>query len=139
MILKEVYIIINLIAYSITFLSIWDLVLEIKNIWTFKLFNKIIIDVLFLICTINFTYKFTFNLANGYIPLLFFIFIIIGFFIYFLFLRSSYLSFINFILLRSIKLKPFIINLIKELFYNKELILFLRVEVKRFFALFKRK
>jgi len=137
MIKNEIFIIINLIAYSITYLSYWDLTLEIKSILISKIYNKIILDLIFLFTTIYFTYQFTFKLSSGYIPLLFFVFLIIGFFIYFIFFRHSYLIIVNNIIKILNKYKVRFINFIKELLYNKELFSFIKNELNRVIKNFK--
>jgi len=137
MIKNEIFIIINLIAYSITYLSYWDLTLEIKSILISKIYNKIILDLIFLFTTIYFTYQFTFKLSSGYIPLLFFVFLIIGFFIYFIFFRHSYLIIVNNIIKILNKYKVRFINFIKELLYNQELFSFIKNELNRVIKNFK--
>lgn len=137
MIKNEIFIIINLIAYSITYLSYWDLTLEIKSILISKIYNKIILDLIFLFTTIYFTYQFTFKLSSGYIPLLFFVFLILGFFIYFIFFRHSYLIIVNNIIKILNKYKVRFINFIKELLYNQELFSFIKNELNRVIKNFK--
>ena len=137
MIKNEIFIIINIIAYSITYLSYWDLVLEIKSVLIAKIYNKIILDLFFLLSSIYFTYQFTFKLSNGYIPILFFVFLILGFFCYFYFIRHNYLILINTILIILSKYKVQFINLIKELLYNKAFIRFIKNELVRVIQSFK--
>lgn len=137
MIKNEIFIIINLIAYSITYLSYWDLTLEIKSILISKIYNKIILDLIFFFTTIYFTYQFTFKLSSGYIPLLFFVFLILGFFIYFIFFRHSYLIIVNNIIKILNKYKVRFINFIKELLYNQELFSFIKNELIRVIKNFK--
>ena len=137
MIKNEIFIIINLIAYSITYLSYWDLILEIKSILISKIYNKIILDLIFLFTTVYFTYQFTFKLSSGYIPLLFFVFLILGFFIYFIFFRHSYLIIVNNIIKILNKYKVRFINFIKELLYNQELFSFIKNELNRVIKNFK--
>ena len=126
-----------LIAYSITYLSYWDLILEIKSILISKIYNKIILDLIFLFTTIYFTYQFTFKLSSGYIPLLFFVFLILGFFIYFIFFRHSYLIIVNNIIKILNKYKVRFINFMKELLYNQELFSFIKNELNRVIKNFK--
>ena len=98
MINLEIKIIVNIIAFSILFFSTWDLYISIKSKFIKKRFLNIFFDLLFILITIYITYTYTYLLASGYIPQLFIVFLILGYLVYYLFLRKKYLLVIDKIL-----------------------------------------
>ena len=118
MIKQETFIIFNLIIYSISFFAYWDLIVYLKTFLLTSFFSKLITELIFFFSSILITFKFIDNLNNGVVPLLFFIFIIIGFFTYFLFLRDDYLLKVKNITVFIGKFKIKFIKLFKKIFYS---------------------
>ena len=134
MINVELKIIINLFAYSILFFSFWDLYVNIKDVYFKNKILKFLLDILFIILITVYTFKYTYLLHEGYIPGLFFVFILLGYLIYYNFLKSSF----NKITLRIlISIKIFISKIciiIKPFIYSNSIFTYL---IKTFNKIFK--
>lgn len=109
----ELKVLIYIIAYGIYYFSSSDLLIYILN----KFKNKIVgvlLEVLYLFVQVFVTYNFCYKLENGYIPIYFMLFIIIGFLLYYLFMREYFNKCLDFIYKFIIKIKPFF----SHLFYS---------------------
>ena len=133
MINLEIKIIVNIIAFSILFFSTWDLYILIKNKFIKKRFLNIFFDLLFILITIYITYTYTYLLASGYIPQLFIVFLILGYLVYYLFLRKKYLLVIDKILSFLSYLLNYIRKFLRPVFYSKKLLFYLKMQVIKIF------
>jgi hypothetical protein len=90
--------------------------------------------------TIYFTYKFSYSLAYGYVPIHFLLFLISGFLLYYL-IRNNYIEGLLIIYDLFKKIKKVLIKIIVFLCYPKEVIgiflLMLRIIKKTIFNFFK--
>ncbi len=133
MINLEIKIIVNIIAFSILFFSTWDLYILIKSKFIKKRFLNIFFDLLFILITIYITYTYTYLLASGYIPQLFIVFLILGYLVYYLFLRKKYLLVIDKILSFLSYLLNYIRKFLRPVFYSKKLLFYLKMQVNKIF------
>ena len=122
--LDEIRIIVYLIGYGIFIISTYDTLFLITE--KINKIIKTIISFVYIITIVYFTYEFSYVLSNGYIPIHFILFLIIGFLIYYL-IRKKYIEglLIMYSFLKKIK-KP-IIKLIIFLCYPKEVISIIKV------------
>ncbi len=136
---KEFYIIISLIFFGIYLISTYDIVLQFQNFFRKKKIKTYIIEICFNVLQIFITIKFSQNIANGYIPVYFIIFLIIGVIIYYYtsrnFLKKEIQTFLEFYK----KYEPKIKNFLKEFIYSKELINLIKKELKRYKPIFNKK
>ena len=110
----ELKILIYIIAYGIYYFASSDVLIYIIN----KIKKKIVViifEVLYLIIQIYITYNFCYKLENGYIPIYFMLFIVIGFLLYFLFMREYFNKCLDFICIFINKSKP----IFAHLFFSK--------------------
>lgn len=106
----ELKVLIYIIIYGIYYFASSDVLIYIIN----KLKKKVVIiisEVLYLIIQIYITYNFCYKLEDGYIPIYFMLFIVIGFLLYFLFMRDYFIKCLDFIGVIYTKIKPFFIHL----------------------------
>lgn len=96
---EDVKIVLLLVAFGIYIVASIDL---IQRIYPFEKAKKKLsyiyyyaIQLLYVIVQLIVTYYFTFNMAKGYVPLYFFVFVIVGFVIYYILLRVKYLEKVN--------------------------------------------
>lgn len=134
---KEIYIIVNLIFFGIYLISTYDFIIQIQKKLKNNKFKIYLIEITFNILQILLTIKFSQNLANGYIPSYFIIFLIIGVVIYYYTSRKIFINTIHKILNIYIVNKKRIKNFIQEMFYSKEIINLLKKELKRYTQIFK--
>ena len=117
--IEEVRIIIYLIGYGIFIISMYDTLFLIT-----KKINKVLktmINLIYIIGTIYFTYEFSYILAKGYIPIHFILFMISGFLIYWL-IREKYIEGLKMIYSFLKKIASPIIKILIFLCYPKEFI-----------------
>ncbi len=121
---EEVRIMVYIISFGVFCLSSYDTLLYlIKNI---KKIPNLIIQSIFSLIMIYFTYEFSYKLAYGYIPIHYILFLIIGFIIYKL-IRKEYLEGLNLLTTIFLKIKPKIIKIMVFLLYPKEFIAGIKV------------
>lgn len=88
-----------LIAFGIYVVATLDLIQRIYPFDKIKYKRNYIyyylIQIIYVLIQIIVTYYFTFNMAKGYVPVYFFVFVILGIVIYYMLLRKNYLIVIN--------------------------------------------
>lgn len=89
---EEVFISIYLIIYGIYIFLIYDLFYLVINKLKIKKVFSILFELLFCLLQIYITYKFSYNLASGYIPIYFILFIFVGLIIYIKFIKNSFIK-----------------------------------------------
>lgn len=136
---KELYIIISLIFFGIYLISTYDIILQMQIFLKHKKTKSFIIEIFFNILQILITIKFSQNIANGYIPAYFIIFLIIGVIIYYYTSRNFLKKEIQIFLKLYKKYEPKIKNFLKEFIYSKELINLIKKELKRYKPIFNKK
>lgn len=136
---KELYIIISLIFFGIYLISTYDIILQMQIFLKHKKTKSFIIEIFFNILQILITIKFSQNIANGYIPAYFIIFLIIGVIIYYYTSRNFLKKEIQIFLKLYKKYEPKIKNFLKEFIYSKELINLIKKELRRYKPIFNKK
>ena len=139
MIIEELKIIIVLIILSIFFLSFLDFISRIKDTLIKNKIWYLLLDLIFIIINVLVTINISNNLANGYIPSLFFIFIVIGVIIYVLLIKMRWLKRINFFLNIVNNNKKIVVNNIRKMIYSKTLLTLFVKEFGRYKRIFKSK
>lgn len=134
---KEIYIIVNLIFFGIYLISTYDFIIQIQKKLNNNKFKIYLIEIIFNILQILLTIKFSQNIADGYIPSFFIIFLIIGVIIYYYTSRKAFINTINKIFNIYIINEKRIKKFFQELFYSKEIINLLKKELKRYAQIFK--
>jgi len=88
-----------LIAFGIYVVATIDLIQRIYPFYKIKYKRNYIcyylIQIIYVLLQIIATYYFTFNMAKGYVPIYFFVFVILGIVIYYMLLRKNYLIVVN--------------------------------------------
>lgn len=88
-----------LIAFGIYVVATIDLIQRIYPFDKIKYKRNYIyyylIQIIYVLLQIIVTYYFTFNMAKGYVPIYFFVFVILGIVIYYMLLRKNYLIVVN--------------------------------------------
>ena len=88
-----------LVAFGIYVVATLDLIQRIYPFDKIKYKRNYIyyylIQIIYVLLQIIVTYYFTFNMAKGYVPVYFFVFVILGIVIYYMLLRKNYLIVIN--------------------------------------------
>ena len=131
----EIKIIINLLAYSIFFFSFWDLYINIKDIYFKNKIFKFALDLLFILFISLYTFKYTYLLHEGYIPGLFFVFILIGYILYYNFIKISFNK-TTLIILGNIKIfLNKIYRIIKPLLYSNSIFTYLKKTFNKIFKI----
>ena len=113
----EFKILIYIIAFGIYYFSVSDILIYIIDKKDRKKIFKVILEIIYLISQIYITYDFCYKLDKGYIPIYFLLFIIIGFILYYLFMREYFIKCLDFISKILTKITPSF----KHLFYSKTL------------------
>lgn len=94
-----------LIAFGIYVVATIDLIQRIYPFDKIKYKRNYIyyylIQIIYVLLQIIVTYYFTFNMAKGYVPIYFFVFVILGIVIYYMLLRKNYLIVVNKIITAS--------------------------------------
>lgn len=134
----ELKILIYIIAYGIYYFAISDLIIFLEEKLHFKKINKIIIEFAYLVTQIFITYNFCYKLDSGYLPIYFLLFIIIGFLLYYLFMRDYFLKILTLIIKIIFKFTPsfkhliYSNTLIKKIFSKlKHMLIKFRILLKR--------
>lgn len=86
---EEVYISIYLVSFGIYIISTYDVFYIVLSYLRINNIIKKIIEVIFCLINIYITYLFSYNLSNGYIPIYFILFFIVGVVIYYKFLSMK--------------------------------------------------
>ncbi|MBR2138280.1 MAG: hypothetical protein IJ966_03150 [Bacilli bacterium] len=108
----EFKILVYIIAFGIYYFAVSDVLLYIVEKKKNKKIYKILLEVVYLISQVYITYNFCYRLENGYIPIYFLLFIIIGFLLYYLFMRTYFIKCLDFISNLLIKVKPLLLHLL---------------------------
>lgn len=124
----EIKILVYIIAYGIYYFAASDVIIYLEERYHFKKVPKLILEFIYLIVQIFLTYNFCYKLESGYIPIYFLLFIIIGFLLYYLFMRDYFIKTLNMGSKLLTKLKP----ILNHLFYSVTII-------KKFTSLVKSK
>lgn len=135
---EEIYISIYLIVFGIYLLSTYDILLIIIDRIKFKKWFKIIIELIFFILQIFVTYRFSFELANGYIPIYFILFVLIGIILYYKILRNPFIKIINQSLSLIIKISKILWRYFVHLLYSKTLITYIKNLIINIICIFKK-
>lgn len=122
----EIRIMFYLIGYGVFCISSYDLVMLLKFK---KTRNKNIILSIYSILILYISIEFSYKLANGYVPIHFILFMIIGFLIY-ITIRKSFLQGITYLYEIYLKIKKPIYKIICFLVYPKEIINIIKVCIK---------
>ena len=111
----ELKILVYILSFGIYYFAVSDILIYIvdkkKNNKVFKL----IVEIIYLVSQLYLSYDFCYKLDDGYIPVYFLLFIIIGFILYYLFMREYFIKCLDFISKIFNKLTPYI----KHLLYSK--------------------
>lgn len=119
---EEVYISIYLIIYGIYIFLIYDLFYLVINKLKIKKVFSILFELLFCLLQIYITYKFSYNLASGYIPIYFILFIFVGLIIYIKFIKNSFTKQMTKILLYFFIVYKSVSNKLVHLFVSTRII-----------------
>lgn len=113
----EIRIIFYLISYGIFIITMYDLFLLA---YQKKKVVRHILEIMFWLVMIYLTYQFSYHLHDGYIPIYFAFFLLIGGLIYIKWLKKPMIEGANMIKILCQKLKKPLKKLIIFLFYSKE-------------------
>ena len=108
----ELKILVYILSFGIYYFAASDLLIYIVDRKKQKKLVKILFEIIYLISQVYITFNFCYNLDNGYIPIYFMIFIIIGFMLYYLFANT--LLYITFLVLQTTR----VTNIIKSFYKN---------------------
>ncbi len=132
---EELRIMVYLISYGIFCISSYDTLLFFINNLN-KIF-KIGVSIIYSFLVIYFTYEFSYVLANGYIPIHFILFLVLGFFIYFV-TRKTYLEGLTYIKGALIKIRKPVFKIMIFLVYPKEIIDIIKLILETILTTFKK-
>jgi hypothetical protein len=129
----ELKILVYILSFGIYYFAASDLLIYIVDRNKKKKIVKILFEIIYLISQVYITFNFCYNLDNGYIPIYFMIFIIIGFMLYYLFMRNYFIKCLDFVFKIYDKITPKFIHLLYSvtLFKNKIKSSKLRGKLKR--------
>lgn len=113
----EIKILIYIIIFGIYYFAVSDVLIYIIERKNKNKVLKVILEIIYLISQIYISYDFCYKLDNGYIPIYFILFIIIGFLLYYLLMREYFIKCLDFITKIFNKLLPFF----KHLLYSSTL------------------
>lgn len=119
---EEINVLIYLIIYGIFIISTYDSVLYFSNHLINKKCIRIIIEIIYCIIQLIIAYIFSYNLADGYIPIYFILLIVVGVYSYILFFKKRLFNILDYILKNIIKHKKLIKWLLVNLIYSPSLI-----------------
>lgn len=122
----ELKIILYIITYGIYYYAVSDLVIFIEEKHKLKKIQKLFLELIYLISQIYITYRFCYRLDDGYIPIYFLLFIVIGFLLYYLLMKDGF----NFIIKKIDFLIIKIVPKIKHLFYSPSIVKLIKNKVK---------
>ncbi|MBE6130105.1 MAG: hypothetical protein E7183_00070 [Erysipelotrichaceae bacterium] len=128
----EFKILVYILIYGIYYFAVSDILVYIVEKKKRNKIFKLIIEIIYLISQLYITYDFCYKLDDGYIPIYFLLFIIIGFLLYYLFMREYFIKCLDFINKILNKVIPYF----KHLFYSKTLF---KVKFKKIFKKRKNK
>ncbi len=128
----ELKILVYILIYGIYYFAVSDILVYIVEKKKRNKIFKLIIEIIYLISQLYITYDFCYKLDDGYIPIYFLLFIIIGFLLYYLFMREYFIKCLDFINKILNKVIPYF----KHLFYSKTLF---KVKFKKIFKKRKNK
>lgn len=122
----ELKILVYILVYGIYYFAASDILVYIVDKKKNNKIFKVIIEVLYLLSQVYISYEFCFKLDNGYIPIYFLLFIIIGFLLYYLFMREYFIKCLDFISKILTKIKPYFTHL----FYSNTIF---KIQFKKIF------
>lgn len=122
----ELKILVYILIYGIYYFAVSDVLVYVVEKKKRKKIFKVIIEVIYLISQLYITYDFCYKLDDGYIPIYFLFFIVIGFLLYYLFMREYFIKCLDFIGKILNKIIPYF----KHLFYSNTLF---KVKFKKIF------
>lgn len=128
---EEIYIFVYLVCFSIYLVSTYDALIYILKNLKIKRVGCIISELIFCAIQIIITYYFSYNLADGYIPIYCILFLIGGWVLYFKFLRKPFLKVVEVINKGLIKAKPYIKKFLKNTIYSPKFINLIKKAFKR--------
>lgn len=128
----ELKILVYILVYGIYYFAVSDVLVYIVEKKKRNKVFKLIIEIVYLLSQLYITYDFCYKLDDGYIPIYFLLFIIIGFLLYYLFMREYFIKCLDFISKMLNKVIPYF----KHLFYSKTLF---KVKFKKIFKKRKNK
>ncbi len=136
---EEIHIIICLIFFGIYLVSTYDAILQIEKWFKFKKIKTYLIEIIFNLFQILITIRFSSKIANGYIPVYFILFFIIGIVIYYYVSRKLFVKEINFGLKIIKQKEPKIKKFLKEFVYSEEIMNSFKKNLKRYKQILVRK
>lgn len=113
----ELKILIYIIAFGIYYFAVSDVLIYILEKNKKRKILKVVLEIIYLVSQVYISYDFCYKLDDGYIPIYFLLFIIIGFLLYYLFMREYFHKCLDLITIITKKITPHI----KHLFYSKAL------------------
>lgn len=135
----EIKILIYIVAYGIYYFAVSDLIIYLEERYHFKKIPKLILELVYLIIQIFLTYNFCYKLESGYIPIYFLLFIIIGFLLYYLFMRDYFLKSLTFTSNCLIKIKPLFSHLLYSVTIFKKITKIVKTKIKQLKVVFSNK
>lgn len=133
---EEISIIIYLILFGIYLVSTYDLILQIEKWLKFKKIKTYLLEIIFNILQILITIRFSSKIANGYIPVYFILFFIIGVVIYYYTSRKLFIKQIRKSLDFYKSKEPKIKKFFKECIYSEEIAKNVKKNLKRYKKIF---
>lgn len=130
----ELRILLYIISFGIYYFSFTDLVIFIEEKYKLNKIFKTILEIIYLILQVFLTYNFCYNLDYGYIPIYFMLFIIIGFLIYYLFIKDSFIKTLNYLSKIISKITPLFIHL----WYSKSIFKTIKITFKKWYLKIKK-
>ena len=126
----ELKILVYIISFGIYYFAVSDLLIYIVDRNKKKKVVKLIYEIIYLISQVYITYNFCYNLDNGYIPIYFILFIIIGFILYYLFMRNYFIKCFDFTFKICDKISPKFIHLLYSVTMFKKKIKWSKLNLK---------
>ncbi len=115
---EEVYVLLYFISFGIYLFSTMDLVEYISNNIKKKVL-KVIVIIIYWIIQIYITFIFSYHLLDGYLPIYFLLFIVMGYYLYYHFFKKKFLKIINIGYLIIKKLSKILKKLLVPFIYSK--------------------
>ncbi len=126
----EIKIIVYIIAYGIYYFAVSDFIIYLEDHYKLKKIPKLILEFIYLIMQIFITYNFCYKLESGYIPIYFLLFIIIGFLLYYLFMREYFIKTLKIISKYLAKGFNYLKPVLKHLLYSTTIIKKISILIK---------
>lgn len=135
---EEVYIAVYLILFGVYLLSTYDALSYLKK--QIKMPKAIAIgsEIIFCLLQVYITYIFSYRLQDGYIPIYFILFMLLGWFIYMKFFKKGFIKVIYWIGKIITRVAPYIKKLLVNLFYSPQLMKIIRKGLLKTFTRIKK-